>query len=145
MSSTEKTVDIKTISKTPHYVAKTIDGWGIEMHGLEAMDGSITDHAGILGLPMINFTVEGSDIKKACVRNKRGKWLPYKTGFGMNNSEALGDDTAITGIEIVGSGYLMSVHIKGGSWLNPVKTSDIEGQNRLSTGAVIDAVWIEEL
>lgn len=129
----------------PHYAIKNSDGWGAEMLGVEAMDGSDTEYAGILGLPIINFTIEAADILKARVRNKRGKWLPYKTGFGMNKTEALGDDTPITGIELVGAGFIFSIHAKGGSWLPIIKTSDIEGDVLAIAASSIDAIWIDKV
>jgi hypothetical protein len=133
------------LPQKPHYAACTAAGWGIEMLGLEAMDGSGIDHAGVFGLPITNFTVEAADIIKARVRNKRGKWLEYKTGFGMNSIEGLGDGTVITGIEIVGDKFYVAVHVRGGSWLNPVKTSATEGVAFAGNGAPIDAIWIEKI
>ena len=141
-------IDEKTESKLPlepHYVAKNADGWGVEMSGLEAVDGSEMDHAGTFGLPIINFTVEAADILKARVRNKRGKWLPFKTGFGMNKAEALGDDTPITGIEILGNKFIFSVHVKGGDWLPFVMTSEVEGEVQVIASSSIDAIWIDKI
>lgn len=129
----------------PHYAIENSDGWGIEMLGIEAMDGSDIEYAGVFGLPIINFTIEAADILKARVRNKRGKWLPYKTGFGMNKAEALGDNTPITGIEIVGAGFIFSIHAKGGSWLPVTKTSDIEGDVLAVAASSIDAIWIDKI
>lgn len=129
------------VEEAVHYIAKTSNGWGIAMTGLDADDGSDLDHAGIIGLPMTNFKIEGKLVKKARVRNKRGKWLKYGSGF---NTE-LGNDTDITGIEIIGKGLLVAVHIKGGQWLNPVFTSDVEGAALLGNGSVIDAIWIDEV
>ena len=133
------------IPQEPHYAAKTDDGWSTEMLGLEALDDSGADHTGILGVPIINFTIESADITKARVRNKRGKWLPYKTTFGMNNKEALGDNTPITGIEIVGNGIIFSIHVKGGSWLPVVTTSNTAGEVLAVTGSQIDAIWISKI
>ena len=124
----------------PYYVAKSQNGWGVGMVGLEAEDGSDLDHAGIIGLVMTNFKIDGKNIKKARIRNRRGKWLPYKS-----SNEALGDDTTVTGIEIVGSGYTVSVHIMGGSWLTSMNTSDVDGEILVGNGAPIDAVWIDKL
>ena len=129
----------------PHYAAKNSDGWGTEMLGVEAMDGGDIEYAGIFGLPITNFTIEAADILKARVRNKRGKWLPYKTGFGMNKVEALGDDTPITGIEIVGAGFIFSIHAKGGSWLPIIKTSDVEKDVLAIAASSIDAIWIDKI
>ncbi len=135
----------KILPVDPHYVAASPYGWGIEMSGTEAADGSSLDHAGIIGLPMTNFTIEGEGIKKARVRNKRGKWLDYKSGFGMNQLEALGDGTAITGLEIVGKGFIVGVHLRGGEWLNSVNTSDKEGAVTIGIGVPIDAIWIDRV
>ena len=132
---------VTTIDGAVHYVAKTNDGWGVAMTGLDADDGSDLDHAGIFGTPMTNFKIEGNLVKKARIKNKRGKWLPYGRGF---NTE-LGNDTNITGIEIVGKGLIFAVHIKGGMWLNPVRTSDDDGEVLVGNGAVIDAIWIDEI
>ena len=129
--------------EAPHYISKSQNGWGVDMEGTEAIDGSLIDHAGIIGLPMINFTIEAKDIKKARVRNKRGKWLDYKNFYDINNP--LGDDTGITGIEIVGAGYIASVHVKGGSWLRSVVTSDAEGEVILGSNLPIDAIWIDKI
>ena len=129
------------IEEAVHYVAKTNDAWGIPMTGLEADDGSGLDYAGIMGIPMVNLKVEGKLVKKARVKNKRGKWLKYGSDF----DNELGDDTAITGIEIVGKGLVVAAHIRGGQWLNPVFTSDEDGAAMISTGAVIDAIWIDEI
>lgn len=126
------------ISITPHYVAKNKDAWGIEMRGTEAVDGSDLDHAGIFGLEMTNFKIEGAGIKKARIKNKRGKWLEYKEGY-----TELGDGSTITGFEIVGAGYILAIHLKGGQWMTPVFTSDEEGNVLVGTGAPIDAIWID--
>lgn len=136
---------IKNIPDEPHYVAATQNGWGVEMYGTEAVDGSPLDHAGIIGLPMTNFTIEGKGIKKARVKNKRGRWLDYKSGFGINQLEALGDGTGITAIEIVGKGFIVGVHLKGGNWLNSVNTSDKEGEVTIGIGIPIDAIWIDRM
>lgn len=135
-----KKTDIPT---DPHYTSATKDGWGIEMNGLEAADGSNADHAGILGMPMTNFTVEAKDIKKVRVRNKRGKWLPFKTGFDKVNG--FGDGTNITGIEIVGEGFIYAIHAKGGQWMQATKTSDIEGEVLGICASSIDAIWIDKI
>lgn len=132
-----------SISEDPRYIAATKNGWGIEMIGIEATDGSNIDHAGIIGMAMTNFTIEASGIKKARVRNKRGRWLEYKTGFDKN--DPLGDGTIITGIEIIGAGYIASVHAKGGSWLGSRHTSDTEGEVILGSNLPIDAIWIEKI
>ena len=138
-----KTKDQKKVYEFPHYIAKSQNGWGVDMEGTEAVDGSSIDHAGIIGLPMINFTIEAAGIKKARVCNKRGKWLDYKNGYDINNP--LGDDTGITGIEIVGAGYIVAVHVKGGSWLHTIKTSDVEGEMILGANRLIDAIWIDKI
>lgn len=144
MTNTEKKIE-STLPQEPHYVAKNADGWSVEMSGLDAVDGSATDHTGTFGLPIINFTIEAADILKARVRNKRGKWLPFKTGFGMNAAEALGDDTPITGIEILGNKFVLSIHAKGGSWLPAIITSDVEGEVQAVAGSTIDAIWIDKM
>lgn len=132
-----------TVGKEPRYAACTQDGWGVEMIGTDAVDGSDTDHAGIFGLAMTNFTIAASGIKKARVRNKRGKWLEYKTNFDKN--KGLGDGTNITGIEIVGAGYIAAVHVKGGSWLPLVRTSDTEGAVIIGENFIIDAIWVDAI
>jgi hypothetical protein len=124
----------------PHYVAASQNGWGIEMIGTEAVDGSDLDHAGIIGLNMTDFKIECEGIRKARVRNRRGKWLPYKKNF-----VSLGDGTDITGIELVGEGFIFSVHCKGGSWLASKNTSNVEGEVLGGLGSPIDAVWIEKI
>lgn len=134
----ETTIVADDISEEPRYVAQTKDGWGVVMIGTDAEDGSDLDHTGVIGLAMTNFKIGSSKIKKARVRNKRGKWLPYKSGF----DKELGDGTNITGIEIVGAGYIASVHVKGGSWLPLVRTSDIEGAVIIGENFIIDAIWV---
>lgn len=143
VTGTEKKEEttVTTIDEAVHYVAKTNDGWGIAMTGLDADDGSDSDHAGVFGMPMINFKIEGNRVKKARIKNQRGKWLKYGSGFDTE----LGNDTDITGIEIVGKGLVFAVHIKGGTWLNPVRTSDVDGEVLVGNGAVIDAIWIDEI
>lgn len=140
----EKKIDAK-LPLEPHYVAKNSSGWSVEMSGLEAVDRTDADHTGVFGIPIINFTIEAADIIKARVRNKRGKWLGYKTKFGMNDIEALGDNTPITGIEIVGKGFIFSIHVKGGTWLPTMRTSDTEGEVLATTGSQIDAIWVEKI
>ena len=144
MSDVEKKVE-STLPKEPHYVAKNSSGWSVEMSGLEAIDRTDTDHTGVFGIPITNFTIEAADIIKARVRNKRGKWLEYKTKFGMNYAEALGDNTPITGIEIVGKGFIFSIHVKGGTWLPTMFTSDTEGEVLATTGSQIDAIWVAKI
>ena len=142
MTGTEKKekTTVTTIDEAVHYVAKTQDGWGVAMNGLEAEDGSDLDHAGVFGLPMLDFKITAKNITKARVRNKRGKWLEYKDGY-----KGLGDGSNITGIELVGKGYVFSVHIKGGLWLPAMWTSDVDGEVLATNGSVIDAIWIEEI
>lgn len=123
------------------YAAKSNYGWGVTMIGIESEDDSGIDHAGIFGSTITNFKIGGRLVKKARVRNKRGKWLKYGSGFDAE----LGNDSEITGIEIVGSGLILAVHVKGGQWLNPVHTSDEDGAVLAGNGAVIDAVWIDEI
>lgn len=134
------TIITNDIPEEAHYVAETQDGWGIAMTNTEADDGSDLDHAGVIGLSMTNFKIGSSKIKQARVRNKRGKWLPYKTGF----ENPLGDGTDITGIEIVGSGFVFAVHVKGGQWLGSNHTSNNEGEVLVTTGTAIDAIWIDK-
>lgn len=138
----EKKTDVKTPIH-PHYAIENSDGWGIEMLGVEAVDGSDIEYAGILGLPITNLVLEAADIKKVRVRNKRGKWLPYKTGF--DKEHGFGDNTPITGIEIVGAGFIFSIHAKGGSWLPVTKTSDIEGDILAVAASSTDAIWIDKI
>ena len=140
----EKKIDTK-LPLEPHYAVENANGWGIEMSGLDALDGSDIEHAGILGMPIINFTIEAADILKARVRNKRGKWLPFKTGFGMNKAEALGDGTPITGIEIIGSGFIFSIHVKGGSWMPFILTSETVGEVQAIASSSIDAIWVDKV
>ncbi len=135
-----KDVAVSTITDSVRYLVKTDDGWSIDMIGLDASDDSGLDHAGIFGKPICNIKIGGKLVKKARVKNSRGKWLPYGSGF----DKELGNDTNITGIEIVGKGLVFAIHIKGGQWLNPVFTSDIEGEVLVGNGAVIDALWIDE-
>ena len=143
MTGTDKKDEtIATIAnKDVYYAAKTNDGWGVAMDGLDAGDGSDLDHAGIFGMSMTNFKIGGKLVKKARIKNKRGKWLPYGSDF---NTE-LGNDTDITGVEIVGKGLIFAVHIKGGTWLNPARTSDNDGEVLVGNGAVIDVIWIDKL
>lgn len=138
-------VEKKTVlTEDPKYCVATKDfGWGIEMIGTEAVDGSDKYRAGIMGFPITNFTVAAKGIKKARVRNKRGKWLPYHTAYDKVNG--FGDGTEITGIEIVGSGFKIALHYKGGSWAKPVTTSDEDGAVLIGTGSPIDALWIEKV
>lgn len=122
------------------YQAKTADGWGIEMIGTEASDDSDIDYAGIMGKPITNFKIGGRLVKKARVRNSRGKWLAYNSGMNIE----LGNNKPITGIEIVGSGLMFSIHVKGGQWVPRIITSDVEGE-QLATVGTIDAIWIDEI
>lgn len=132
----------QTVSDIPHYRTAIKDGWGREMYGLDPADGSDNNFSGIMGLPITNFTVEASGIKKARVKVSKGKWLPYKTGYDIING--IGNGQPITAIELVGSGYFVAVHAKGGSWLNTVTTSDVEGAVIVGGGMPIDAIWIEK-
>ena len=61
MTGTEKKEEttVTTIDEAVHYVAKTNDGWGVAMTGLDADDGSDLDHAGVFGTSIINFKIEG--------------------------------------------------------------------------------------
>lgn len=122
------------------YQAKTADGWGIEMVGTEPADDSDIDHAGIIGQSITNFKIGGRIVKKARVRNSRGKWLAYNSGMNIE----LGNNKPITGIEIVGSGLAYAIHVKGGQWLPRIITSDVEGE-QLATAGAIDAIWIDEI
>lgn len=131
-----------TLPEIPHYAVATSDGWISEMNGTESVDSSDIDYAGILGIPITNFTIEGAGIKKVRVRNRKNKWLPYKNGF--DKTTGIGDNTPITGIEIVGSGFIFSIHAKGGSWLPMVHTSDVEGETLAIAGSQIDAIWIDK-
>lgn len=140
MIDTEKKEET-TIEDDVRYAIKTNDGWGVTMTGLDADDNSDIDHAGIFGMSMINFKIEGKFVNKARVKNKRGKWLPYGCGFDAE----LGDDTDIIGIEIVAKDLIFAVHVKGGAWLNPVHTSDVDGEVLVGNGAVIDAIWIDKI
>lgn len=123
------------------YQAKTIDGWGITMIGDSDSDDSGIDHAGIIGKPMINFKIDGRLVKKARIRNNRGKWLNYNSGMDIE----LGNDKPITGIEIVGSGLIFAIHVKGGEWLPSIITSDIDNEVLATVGTSIDAIWIDKI
>lgn len=138
-----ETIENTDVIEAVKYVAKSQNGWGIPMIGIEAEDGSNLDHAGIVGLPMTDFKIDGTLVKKVRVRNARGKWLPY--GVGLDGKTGIGNGSEITGIEIVGSGLMFAVHVMGGQWLNPVKTSDVEGEILVGVGATIDAIWIDEI
>ena len=131
------------ISEIPRYTGKNKNGWSVEMHGTEAVDDSDQGYVGTFGNPLINFTIEGSGIKKARVRNSKGKWLPYSTGF--NTEQGLGNDKTITGIEIVGKGYRFGVHTQGGQWLPAFTTSDVEGEVLGTIGCAIDAIWVDKI
>ena len=133
----------KVIPNEAHYNTATKYGWNNEMIDCNSVDGSEKDSSGIIGEVITNFTIEAAGIKKARVRVAKGGWLPYKTGF--NTNDGLGNGKPITGIEIVGSGYLVGVHAKGGSWLSPVKTSDVEGEVVVGGGMIIDAVWVSKI
>lgn len=137
---TEKKDD-KKLPTRPHYCAATQDGWGVDMIGTSSDDGA--DYAGVMGHPITNFSVEAKGITKSRVRNKLGKWLEYKTGF--DKTKGLGDDTPITGIEIVGKGFVVAVHIKGGNWLTPSFTSDSDGEVLIGASTPIDAIWIDKI
>ena len=131
----------KKLPIKPHYCAATSNGWGVEMTGTSSDDGK--DYAGIIGNSITNFTIEAKEIIKARVRNKNGKWLEYKTGFDKNSG--LGDSTPITGFEFVGKGFVVAVHIKGGTWLTPVFTSDRDGEVLIGASTPIDAIWIDKM
>lgn len=139
----EKAIEVTNTKTTEpiYYKAKTQNGWGIGMNGLEAEDGSELDHAGIIGMPMTNFMIDGTLVKKARIRTKRGKWLDYVTEF--DGKTGIGNDVPITGIEIVGKGLVFAVHALGGQWLNPVFTSDTDGEILVGSGFIIDAIWID--
>lgn len=132
----------KTIPEVPRYMVKNKRGWGIEMNGTEASDGTDIFYAGRMGFPILNLAIESSKIKKVRVCNKRGKWLPYKVGFDPNG---VGDDTMITGIEIVGAGLKYSIHTKGGGWFPIFRTSDTENDVLAVSAAGIDAIWVDEI
>lgn len=133
----------KKLSKVPHYASATRNGWISEMNGIEAMDDSDNDYAGILGIPITNFTIEADGILKARVRNRKNRWLPYKSGF--DKKTGIGDNTPITGIEIVGSGFIFSIHVKGGTWLPTMRTSETEGEVLAVAGSQIDAIWVDKI
>lgn len=141
MTDTEKKMDTK-LPQQPHYAVKNEKGWGKEMLGLYSIDAK-DDLAGIFGTPIINFTMEAEGVTKFRVRNKRGIWLPYTDVFDI--SKGAGDDTPITGIEIVGSGFAYSIHAKGGAWLPIMNTTDTEGEVLAVAGSQIDALWIDKL
>lgn len=126
----------------PHYAAKNEYGWGVEMDDIYPVDMSNADHAGIFGTKMINFAAGGGGIIKSRVKDYRGKWLPYKNAFDIN--DPLGNDTPITGIEIVGEGLIYAVHIYGGMWLFPVNSSSVEGEVFAGNGSIIDGIWISK-
>lgn len=139
-------IDMKSndseMPQEPHYSIATANGWGAEMLGTEDMNiDSVATYAGTIGELITNITVEGADIVKTRVRNKRGKWLAYHKNF--DNNTGFGDGTPITGIEIVGAGYVYAVHVKGGMWLPSVSTSDVEGEVLTLFGSGIDAIWID--
>lgn len=136
-----KEINTTKVNEPIRYVAKTDVGWGVPMLGIDPDDDSDLDHTGVIGKSIINFKIDGTLVKKARVRNKRGKWLPYGSGFDTE----LGNDTEITGIEVVGKGLIIAVHIKGGQWLNPLFTSDIDGDGAIVTSVPIDGVWIDEV
>ena len=128
----------------PRYCVFVNGSWGSEFINTDAVDDSDASYAGILGTPFTNIAIGAKDIKKFRIRTKKkGKWSAYKTGF--NKDASFGDGTPITGIEIVGSGFMYAVHVSGGSWLPPVFTSDKDGETITSTGSPIDAIWIEKL
>ena len=131
------------LPELPHYASASNNNWSSELFGTESVDGSDTSYAGILGIPITNFTLEGKGIKKFRVRNRKNKWLPYKTNF--DKTIGAGDNTPITGIEIVGSGFIFSIHVKGGSWLPAVCTTNKEGEILAIAGSQIDAVWIDKI
>jgi len=138
MSMAEKTVTT-TETNEPKYAVYTTE-WGPEFIGLDDSLGSDANFAGIFGEPITNFTVGAKGIKKFRIRTKKkGKWQPYRTGF---DTSVESDGTAITGIEIVGKGFCLAVHVKGGTWLPVVNTSDKDGEVLVGNGTVIDAIWI---
>ncbi len=139
-----KTDDVKTVveSEEPKYAVCTTE-WGPDFTGLEDSVGSDASFAGTLGKPITNFTVGAKNIKKFRIRTKKkGKWQAYQTGF---NKDIKSDGSAILGIEIVGKGYCFAVHIKGGTWLPAVFTSDTEGEVLVGSGTPIDAIWIDSI
>ena len=132
----------KIETEEPKYAVYTTE-WGPEFIGLDDELGSDADFAGIFGEPITNFTVGAKGIKKYRIRTKKkGKWHPYQTGF---DKSVKSDGTAITGIEIVGKGFCMAVHVKGGTWLPAVNTSDTEGEVLVGSGTPIDAIWIDSV
>ena len=133
----------KVIPNEARYNTATKYGWNNEMMDCDPIDESDKDFSGMMGEAITDFTIEAAGIKKARVRVSRGGWLPYKTGF--NTKDGLGNGKPITGIEIVGSGYLVGIHAKGGSWLSPVKTSDVEGEVVIGGGMAIDAIWVSKI
>lgn len=140
-------VDVKQIHNEeidePKYCVFT-DIWGPEFVGSDASDGSDASYAGVLGIPFTKITLGAKGIKKFRIRTKKkGKWSKYQTGFDKEN--AFGDGTPVTGIEIVGSGFIYCIHIKGGSWLPTVFTSDKENEIIAGSGSPIDAIWIEKI
>lgn len=135
-------VDVE-LPELPHYASASNNSWSSELFGTESVDGSDKSYAGILGIPITNFTLEGKGIKKFRVRNRKNKWMPYKNSF--DKTIGAGDNTPITGIEIVGSGFIFSIHVKGGSWLPAVRTTNKDGEILAIAGSQIDAVWIDKI
>lgn len=112
----------------------TEDGWGPE---ITVANG---DPIGTFGKAITNFKIEGPGIKKARVRNRYGTWFPYKEGY-----EALGDDTSIVEMEIIGNGYEVTIHLLQNFWMNPVEISTYEGYKILGVATIIDGIKIRKI
>lgn len=131
-------------SDDPHYSVFAGGEWGDEFTGTFS-ETTDNDYAGTLGVPITNITLGAKGISEFRIRTrKKSRWSDYsKAGFNKENT--IGDGTPITGIEIVGSGYVYAVHIKGGEWLPSVLTADKRGVNFIGCAVPIDGFWIEKL
>lgn len=128
-------------NEDPIYCVFNSYGWGPDFEGDYALDDSGADHAGISGIPITKIYAYAKNIRKIRIQTYRRRWSEYKTLTSVDNPLGT-DDVPITGIEIVGAGYRCAVHVKGGSWLTPVDTSDVEGEKLIGNNNPIDAIWI---
>ena len=131
-------------NEDPIYSVFNSNGWGPDFDGDYALDDSGADHAGTIGIPITKIYAYAKNIKKMRIQTRRRRWSEYMTLTSVDNP--LGTDgVPITGIEIVGAGYRCAVHVRGGDWLAPVDTTDVEGKALIGNNNPIDAIWIVKI
>lgn len=126
-------------SGKPRYACYVDNAWDITMVGTRDADGTRRSYGGIMGHPIQGITIDG--VQKYRVCTAASGWTDYTEGF--DKTSPVGDGSNIIDIEIVDPKAVVAVHIKGGSWLAPVRTSDKEGSVIIGCHAPIDAIWMD--